>query len=476
MTKSFLTIAASIVIFYSPVSVAQKQKATEFSSNNLPNLGNSDQLYLSEQEANAIGDNFYYEALNSDLVIKDIELNLYLRSLIATLHNNSSFSQRPIKILMINNPVVNAFALPGNVIVVHSGLFLKVKSEAELVSVLAHEMAHLKQQHILRLFAEQKKKQPQIILAMLAAIILSSNTQVSSAALSAGIASSAQNNLDYTRKQEYEADRMAIEILLKAKYDPSGMRDFFQTLSQLSGPSSATPSEFLRTHPLNQNRISEVEYRIQNINTKGLIKNSTLFKRLQLKLRLQTHQPTQKPKNPNLACLFSLLKEQAQNTKQQGKLCDPKLLEKTEYLQREYANLLSNRQVKKAEKLYQQLIKKHPEHIANIYAYLKHLYHNHQYPRFIQNTVYFLQKNKPVFPDLYQLLSKAYSKTKQSNKANYFLAVYYNKIGQNTLALKILQRLLKKQQIDDLTRERIQTLYTRLKEQNNEKADENKSH
>jgi len=440
-------------------------KPLAFDNNDLPLLGNSDQQYLTKQQAQKIGNSFYQSAMLSSILIDDVEINLYLRALIAQLHNYSQFTADPIRILIINNSEINAFALPGNIIVVHSGLFLAVQKESELVGVLAHELAHLKQQHILRLFSEQQKSQPKLILALLAALLVAPNAQSRNAIITSGIASSIQTTIDYTRKQEYEADRIAINILVKAGFDPEGISHFFAILAQQSGLSGglASGSEFLRTHPLSKNRISEAQNRIQDIDRSNLIIDSAIFQRLKTRLAITLYNyPIKKD-----SCYQSLLNRQQsvrQGLVQEDEMpaCSVKKISQNNYLKKEYGILLSLYDNINATPILQKLATDNPAHAQYQYALLEHYYRHNQFKSYIQHASQFLRHNTPLFPQFYQILSKVYYKNQQPDIAKYYLSLYYLAVGKQSLAQRILTKLKAQNKVDIILLQKIKTVLDQI--------------
>jgi len=126
---------------------------------------------------------------------------------------------------------------------------------------MAHEVAHVTQRHIARQFAATSKNQYKTIAAIVAGLLLGG--QAGQAAIAAGIASEAQRQINYTRANEYEADRIGLRLLADAGYQPSGMSEFFDILLSESGVSADAVPEYLRTHPLESNRIAETAARAE---------------------------------------------------------------------------------------------------------------------------------------------------------------------------------------------------------------------
>jgi predicted Zn-dependent protease len=168
--------------------------------------------------------------------------------------------------VILDQDVINAFAAPGGVIALHSGLILLADTQDEVAGVLSHEIAHITQLHMYRAFEKGKTMNIIAMLAMLGLILASGGDgQVVTGAVMGAQAAAAQAQINFTRHNEVEADRVGIRTLAAAGYDPQGMADFFSKMGQTSRANGEGPPEFLRTHPVSVNRIAEAESRIQNL-------------------------------------------------------------------------------------------------------------------------------------------------------------------------------------------------------------------
>ena len=155
--------------------------------------------------------------------------------------------------LILNQPTINAFAIPGNVIGIHTGLWQFADNESELISVLAHETAHIALDHFSRLTQNANQQSLKIASGILFAILLAqNNSELANASLLATLAATQQSRLNFSRAMEVEADQLAQSILENSKYDPEAGGIFFQKLDRNSAIDSAY--EFLMTHPLGNTR------------------------------------------------------------------------------------------------------------------------------------------------------------------------------------------------------------------------------
>ena len=234
-------------------------------SDELPELGSSFDSLINSADEKKIKFQIMEQVFSSNTVIQDPEINDYLNNLGNELLSANSQVNEDINFFIVNDNSINAFAMLGNVIGVHTGLLFAANTESELASVLSHEIAHLTQKHLLRLFNSQAKNSYKSYLALAIAILAArSSPQLASGAITAASAAQTQNLLDYTRSNEQEADSIGLQILDKAGYDPKGFIDFFSTIQKFNNFSSGAAPAFLRTHPITSDRISEIQNRLKN--------------------------------------------------------------------------------------------------------------------------------------------------------------------------------------------------------------------
>lgn len=259
--KHFTRLAlVMLTAFTSLASVAQTEQL------DLPDMGASAETILSRAEeaeyAKALVMQMRaYEVLNEDPMISE-----YFKDMGFRLASNSDRPDKAFTFVVLNQPVVNAFAAPGGVIALYSGLILAADDENEVAGVLAHEIAHITQLHLYRAYENQKAMTIPIALAMLALVLVGggSGEAIQGAVLS-GQAAAIQSQIFFTRQNEYEADRIGISTLSRAGYDPKGMAEFFEKMGRITRSMGEGPPEYLRTHPVSVSRISEALNRAQNM-------------------------------------------------------------------------------------------------------------------------------------------------------------------------------------------------------------------
>lgn len=226
----------------------------------IPNLGESSSSLFSSEFEYQLGRTWLSAFRRQAPIVDDPLLADYLENLIFKLLAHSQLEDRRIELVVVDNPDINAFAVPGGVIGVHNGLLLWAQTEDELATVLAHEIAHLSQRHFSRGVEYRKRQQPLTLAAMLAslALIAAGGGDAGVAALSATQAAMQDSALRYSRGNEQEADRIGMQTIVEAGMDPHAAPAMFERMLAASRYSSSKAiPEFLRTHPLSENRIAD---------------------------------------------------------------------------------------------------------------------------------------------------------------------------------------------------------------------------
>jgi len=251
-----------LALLLSWLSAAQVNAQTE--ELKLPNLGESSTSLFSAEFEHQLGRTWLRIFRSQVSTVNDPLLFDYLESLIYELVTHSQLKDRRVDLVVVDNPNINAFAVPGGVIGVHNGLLLYAQTQDELATVLAHEIAHLSQRHFSRGVEFQKRQAPINLAAMLASLVIMATAggDAGMAALSASQALAQDNALRYSRSNEQEADRVGMQTLVDAGMDPHAAPAMFERMLQASRYSSGERiPEFLRTHPLSENRIADTRNR-----------------------------------------------------------------------------------------------------------------------------------------------------------------------------------------------------------------------
>ena len=412
-------------------------------ANNLPELGDYSSSKISESDEIFIGRQILFQVNQSDSIIRDIEISDYLDSLGKRLINASTDPAKKIEFFIVSDPSINAFAMLGGVIGVHSGLFLASNTESELASVISHEIAHINQKHISRFLLQQERASYQSTFIMAVALLLArSNPQLASTAMAGASAGSVQGALDFTRENEKEADRVGIQTLNNAGFDVRGARDFFTTLKQANQFSGGAAPAFLQTHPITSNRINDIEDRLKDFPYKQRVDNQTFhYVKGKLKALLDNKEDTKNILEENiknkiyineggerfaLAYIYLIDNEFIKSYEQMQWLFDNE--QSNPMLSQLYINyLIKTNKVTEAKKIYEQNLNFFPSNRSFIYG-LADLYLETQDS---EKAIKLLKENEQKFsqdPILYKLFAKGYANQgkKLLQYENLAEAAYYN--------------------------------------------------
>lgn len=263
--RRLVGIAALAAICAVPAAVSPSLVAAQ----NLPSLGDADREELSPLMERKLGEQIMHDIRRDRDYLDDAPLSEYLNNFGATL-----LAARPeargeagfdFFFFAVRDPMLNAFALPGGFVGVHSALILAAQNESELASVMAHEIGHVAQRHIARMLGKQRKDSLiPLAAAVLAALTARANSDASAALLVGGQGAAIQRQLNFSRDAEREADRVGLQILKDAGYDASGMIAFFSRMQTATRAYSDAVPAYLRSHPLTTERIADIQARTRD--------------------------------------------------------------------------------------------------------------------------------------------------------------------------------------------------------------------
>jgi beta-barrel assembly-enhancing protease len=313
-TMKSRVLAAAIATWLSVLPMASAPSLAQ----SLPSLGDTEREELSPLMERKLGEQIMRDIRRDRDYLNDAPLLEYLNAF-----GNTLVAARPeargeagydFFFFAVRDPMLNAFALPGGFIAVHSATILAAQNESELASVMAHEIGHVAQRHIARMLGKQKQDSL-IPLAAIALAVLASRASpdAAQALMIGGEGLTAQRQLSFSRDAEREADRVGLSIMRDAGFDMSGMVAFFGRLQNAGRAYNDTAPAFLRSHPLTTERIADIQARIseqrykqradsldfylirararvlQDDSAQGLIDAASVFEsQLQQKNRLQT--------------------------------------------------------------------------------------------------------------------------------------------------------------------------------------------
>ncbi|HEX4585973.1 MAG TPA: M48 family metalloprotease [Burkholderiaceae bacterium] len=276
-----LVLALALALGLRPPAVAQELPAATqqlpppptqeppAATQELPTLGEVAADELTAAQERKFGEQIMVEVRDDPGYMPDPDATEYLNRLGYELVAASQARHIDFEFFLMRDPMINAFALPGGFIGVHSGTILTAQSESELASVMGHEIGHVQQRHIARMIARQRESLAITIGSLLLALLAArgGGGQGAEAALAVGQAAAIQRQLSFSRDNEREADRVGFDILVNAGFDPRAMAAFFTRMQNGTRIYESIAPAYLRTHPLSVERISDIQGRLRGVRT-----------------------------------------------------------------------------------------------------------------------------------------------------------------------------------------------------------------
>lgn len=228
---------------------------------NLPDFGETHAVSLPQERM--LGRAWLMSFRRQVPLVTDPIIQDYLENLIYRLAAGSQLKERRLELVVVHNSTINAFAVPGGVIGVHDGLLLAADTEAQLASVLGHELAHLSQRHFARGMESRKQSSVMSMAGLLAGLVMvvAGAGEEGMGTIMGSQAAAQQRALRYSRQNEQEADRIGIQNVANVGIDPNGAGGMFENMKAASRAYGARPPEFLLTHPLTETRIADAKNR-----------------------------------------------------------------------------------------------------------------------------------------------------------------------------------------------------------------------
>ena len=434
---------------------------------NLPTLGDPTLGSFSSKEEQQLGLAFY-RSLRANLVfIEDLQINYYLNSIGQRLASHSDAAGDKFHFFIIKAPTINAFAGPAAYIGIHTELILEAENESQLASVLAHEIAHVSQRHLARAYDNSGQSTALTIATLLAAILVGTqDTQAGQAVLMSGIASNQQSSINFTRSNEYEADRVGIGILADTGINPEGMVEFFEILLDQSPDGGI---EYLRTHPLSVNRVSEAKNRLDK-KTADLPKDNLDFQFTKARLILLLSKQPEYYLDDDVVGdgLIGQYQKALAAMRTQKPDTAIKILNKlTKQHQHPWIRLALaeaytvKNDDKKALEVLNALAKLYPGYLPVTMAQVKALNNNHMPDKSIA-----ILKNQLQIDDygiIHEALAKAYYANGQISAALESTGDQYARQGYIELAIQQYDNALSQENVSQSTKQRLETAKEELK-------------
>jgi predicted Zn-dependent protease len=442
---STITLALSLALFPAP------QQAVEINKIELPDMGDSSGTLITPAEEKEFGEAFF-RSLHSQIVInQDAEIQDYIQSIGQKLVANSDAPSHPFHFFVVMENDINAFAGPGGYIGVNSGLILMTEAESELASVMAHEIAHVTQRHLFRAAEAAGRLSIPTAAATLAAILLGTQSPaLGQAAIMAIQAGSVQFQIDFTRENEAEADRVGMQTLAGSQFDPRSMPTFFERLQQSTRYYGQAIPEFLRTHPVTASRISDTRgraetypykqypdslgYQLTKAKIRVLTTTDTADAQKYFQSRLTqgtTEQRTVARYGMGLIALNGQKYKEAESIFQSLTKAYP---EQPQYAAALARSALDSRNYNTALERYKKLVEQFPENAAIKLEYISYLLKAGKAEQARKN-LFSLSPVTQKLPVYWQLLAQVYSNLNQPAESHRYLAEYYYATGQTKDAI-----------------------------------------
>ncbi len=473
--RTYLVISLLVLGLFALFTGSHAQQQAIDRQEQLPTIGDPADRYLSPAQEIKIGEDFLRNIYRSGAVLEDPEISDYIQHLGDLLAGSLGTDEHSFTFFVVDDPNINAFAVPGGVIGINAGLILASNNESELAGVVAHEIAHVSQRHIARRIADLSSKQAPTLGAVLAGILLAAgggSPDAGSALIYAGIAAQQQQFLNFTRNNEIEADRIGLQILYQSGYDPNGMADFFRSLQRQRFGRVPEQFDYLLTHPLDNIRISEAQARIDKLSRQThessihyhLIKArlEALVSKDPRKLveKLEIEQEKRKESDIIFDYAYSQALEASGNHSKATGILRRLTASDEENIayQLAYArNLYSSGNQKKSAKILNRMLTIYPDNFPVNYYYAENL-NEMQKPQEGRDLLkLYLRKNPAPTLEVYKLLAELHRNSGNEIDSNQVLAEYYFNSGNYNAAIFQLKQALKNPEVDFVTRNQIES-------------------
>lgn len=479
-TGTITTIALFSICLCNPSILQAEVAPTSISTPQLlPIIGEPADRLISPAQEKKLGADYYRNLYSTGALLEDPEVVHYIQHLGNSLTNVLDNNDNEYTFFVVKDSRINAFAVPGGYIGINAGLILTSKNENELAGVIAHEIAHISQRHIARRMADMQNASAPTLGAIFAGMLLAAggNARAGQALLYAGIAAGQQFNLNFTRNNEIEADRIGLGILFTAGYDPNGMANFFKTLQRQRLSSSPEYLEFLRTHPVDTSRIAEAQIRIDRLPDQSK-PDSLSYHLVKARLKALMSDDTQSlvyalEKEPRFqktelsiidryaysqALELNGENQKAANVLKSVTRTDEENISFQIAIARTHYNTGQNQ---KSLAALEKLIRIYPDNYPVMLYYAEALKHQGRAEEGRDLLKDYLRQYRPSTKEIYKLLAELYNQTGEKIASKQTLAEYYYQTGNFNAAIVQLKDALRLRELDFITRNQIEK---RLKE------------
>ena len=427
------------------------QQPGEIKKIDLPDMGDSSGTLISPAEEKEFGEEFF-RSLHSQIAInQDAEIQEYIQAIGRKLAANSDAPGHPFHFFVVMENDINAFAGPGGYIGVNSGLILMTEAESELASVIAHEISHVTQRHLFRAAEAAGRLSVPTAAGMLAAILLGTRSAaMGQAAIMAIMGGSIQFQINFTRENEAEADRVGMQTLAASQFDPRSMPTFFERLQQATRYYGQAVPEFLRTHPVTESRISDTRGRAETYPykqypdslgyqlTKAKIRILTITDAAAVHDYFQTRLTRGTVEQRTVARyalgLIALKAEKFKDAEVIFQALTQEYPNQPQYATALARTALDARNFNTAVLRYKKLTEQFPDNTAIKLEYINALLKDDK-TELARKTLVSLNPEAHQLTTYWELLAEAYSKLNQPAESHRYLAEYYFAMGQTRDAI-----------------------------------------
>lgn len=422
MYKKILILTLSLFLLANkPASIAAK--------NELPSLGLASSLAISANQEKYLGQAWLRQFQAQAPLVTDPLIKNFTENSVNDLATwNPNLEDKNLNILVVKQRQLNAFAVPGGLVGINTGLFIFAPNEDEFISVIAHELAHLSQRHFARRVEAAQEVQWKTLAGLLAGILAASKGHADAgiAAIAGSQAAAIHSQLAWSRTYEQEADRLGMQTLVAAGYAPNAMSRMFNHMQRLANLSGRLP-EFLLTHPLTQSRIADAEARANQLEEQAQVTEVLAgydYQFLRVRIIFDQYATSQEALgqlnpsqlHPEAKLYMQALEAQANKNQEQAlKLIKQLNLAKPNHLLSQYLlaeALINAKQITLAEKHLKQLLEVAPSYYPGLYLQAKFYSEQNRWLE-ARNIYKQLSLTRPDDPDIWFNLAETAGKAGQ---------------------------------------------------------------
>jgi predicted Zn-dependent protease len=438
---------------------------------NLPDIGSPADAILSKSDEAQIGRAIMASIRASGQLVEDPLINEYVNEIGHRLAAYANDGEHKFTFFVVNDSSINAFALPGGFIGVHTGLLEATRSEDELAGVLAHEIAHVTQRHIARAVHANQRQSLLSTAIMLGAIVAGAagaGGDVMQGAIAVAQGSQAQAQINFTRSNENEADRIGISALADAGFDPQGMASFFEVISRTYGSGEYKIPEFLQTHPVTSDRIAEARGRareypaVRTTDTKnyGIARARLLVAKQSTPEDAVKYFERQNYELMSDADRYGLAVAYTRNGEhlKANRIYEELLNREPEVIAYHIGlgqSQLALEQIDEARQTFEKARELFPRNTPLIISYAEVLLQLGD-AQYAHEILLDLLNNTPPTPDQVRLIARAADEAGEAAEANYYMAEYRFMIGDLVGGVTFLQRALSVPELNEIQRIRFE--------------------